>query len=100
MRIVAKATHVLDGKGAEALGLSGPVKPEAFRRILEGEVPGGHRLGRRDLDGNVRHRPGRDVTLSASKSVSLMALVGGDERIVTAHDRAVPGEARTPSSFD
>ncbi len=49
----------------------------------------GRRLGRKDLDGNVLHRPGRDVTLSAPKSVSLMALVGGDGRIVAAHDRAV-----------
>ena len=77
------------GKGAEALGLSGPVEPEAFRRVLEGEVPGGHRLGRKEIDGSISHRPGRDVTLSASKSVSLMALVGGDGRIVEAHDRAV-----------
>ena len=37
----------------------------------------------------IHHRPGRDVTLSAPKSVSLMALVGGDDRIVAAHDRAV-----------
>ena len=28
------------GKGAEALGLSGPVDPEAFKAILEGKVPG------------------------------------------------------------
>ena len=77
------------GKGAAALGLSGPVEPEAFRRVLEGEVPGGRRLGRKEIDGSISHRPGRDVTLSASKSVSLMALVGGDGRIVEAHDRAV-----------
>ena len=77
------------GKGAAALGLSGPVDPEAFRRVLEGEVPGGRRLGRKEMDGGIRHRPGRDVTLSAPKSVSLMAIVGGDERIVDAHDRAV-----------
>ena len=77
------------GKGAEAPRLSSPVEPEAFRGFLEGEVPGGRRLGRRDLNGNIHHRPGRDVTLSAPKSVSLMALVGGDERIVAAHDRAV-----------
>ena len=77
------------GKGAEAPRLSSPVEPEAFRGFLEGEVPGGRRLGRRDLNGNIQHRPGRDVTLSAPKSVSLMALVGGDERIVAAHDRAV-----------
>ena len=69
------------GRGAEALGLSGPVDPERFRSVLEGEVPGGRRLGRREIDGGITHRPGRDVTLSAPKSVSLMAMVGGDERI-------------------
>ena len=77
------------GKGAEALGLSGPVDPDTFRAILEGRVPGGRQLGRKDPDGSIHHRPGRDVTLSAPKSVSLMALVGGDERIVAVHDRAV-----------
>ena len=77
------------GKGAEALGLSGPVDPERFRSVLEGEVPGGRRLGRKEIDGSITHRPGRDVTLSAPKSVSLMAMVGGDDRIVEAHDKAV-----------
>ena len=77
------------GRGAEALGLSGPVDPERFRAVLEGEVPGGRRLGRKEIDGSITHRPGRDVTLSAPKSVSLMAMVGGDERIVEAHDKAV-----------
>ena len=77
------------GKGAAALGLAGPVNPEAFTAILEGKVPGGSQLGRRDKDGNIHHRPGRDVTLSAPKSVSLAALVGGDDRITAAHDRAV-----------
>ena len=52
-------------------------------------MPGGRQLGRKDLDGNIEHRPGRDVTLSAPKSVSLLAMVGGDERIVDAHDTAV-----------
>ena len=77
------------GRGAAALGLSGPVDPAAFTAILEGKVPGGRQLGRRDRDGNIQHRPGRDVTLSAPKSVSLLALVGGDARIVAAHDMAV-----------
>ena len=77
------------GRGAEELGLSGPVDSDTFRAVLEGKVPGGRELGRKDLDGNIQHRPGRDVTLSAPKSVSLMAMVGGDERIVDAHDRAV-----------
>ena len=68
---------------------SGPVDPATFTAILEGKVPDSPRLGKRDRDGNIYHRPGRDVTLSGPKSVSLMALVGGDERIVAAHDAAV-----------
>ena len=79
------------GKGAEALGLEGEVEGETFRAVLEGRVPdgSGRRLGRAGKAGTVAHRPGRDLTLSAPKSVSLAALVGGDARIVDAHDRAV-----------
>ena len=79
------------GKGAEALGLSGAVDPDVFKDVLEGTVPdgSGRRLGRRLSDGTVGHRPGRDVTFFAPKSVSLAAMVGGDERIVAAHDAAV-----------
>ena len=78
------------GRGAEALGLSGQVDPGVFKQVLEGKVPdgSGQRLGRR-RNGDIVHRPGRDLTLSAPKSVSLAALVGGDERILAAHDKAV-----------
>ncbi len=44
---------------------------------------------RRGKDGEILHRPGRDLTFSAPKSVSLAALVGGDRRIVDVHDQAV-----------
>ena len=79
------------GKGAEALGLSGSVDPDVFSDTLEGAVPdgSGRRLGRRLGDGTIRHRPGRDITFSAPKSVSLVGLIGGDSRIVAAHDAAV-----------
>ncbi len=79
------------GRGAEDLGLTGTVDPEVFKAVLEGEVPdgSGRRLGRRRKDGVLEHRPGRDLTFSAPKSVSLAALVGGDARVVEAHDRAV-----------
>ena len=79
------------GRGAEELGLKGPVDPETFRAVLEGKVPDGSgtELGRRGKDGEILHRPGRDLTFSAPKSVSLAALVGGDRRIVEVHDRAV-----------
>ena len=79
------------GRGAEELGLRGPVDPDTFRAVLEGKVPDGSgtELGRRGKDGERLHRPGRDLTFSAPKSVSIAALIGGDGRIVEAHDRAV-----------
>ena len=79
------------GKGAAELGLEGPVDPDVFKAVLRGEVPdgGGQRLGRMDREGNIHHRPGRDLTFSAPKSVSLASLVGGDERIAEVHGRAV-----------
>ena len=86
-----RAASVWAGKGAEDLGLKGPVDPETFRAVLEGKVPDGSgtELGRRSKNGSIEHRPGRDLTFSAPKSVSIAALVGGDGRIVEAHDRAV-----------
>ncbi|MXW20054.1 MAG: conjugative relaxase [Gammaproteobacteria bacterium] len=79
------------GKGAAELGLEGPVDPDTFRAVLEGRVPdgSGSRLGRVNRDGSVAHRPGRDLTFSAPQSVSLIGLIGGDGRVVEAHDRAV-----------
>ena len=87
------------GRGAAELGLEGPVEPDVFRSVLEGTVPdgSGRRLGRMGKDGELQHRPGRDLTFSAPKSVSLAALVGGDARVVDAHDRAV---ARTLAWFE
>ena len=79
------------GKGAEALGLSGPVDADTFRDVLEGTVPDGSgwRLGRPGKDGSLVHRPGRDLTFSAPKSVSLVALLGDDAAVTAAHDKAV-----------
>ena len=70
---------------------------EVFRAVLEGKVPdgSGRTLVRRDGDGKLVHRPGRNVTLSAPKSVSLIGLVGGDGRVVDVHVRAVADEKET-----
>ncbi len=86
-----KSASAWAGKGAAELGLEGPVDAGVFGAVLEGVVPdgSGRRLGRRGKDGEIVHRPGRDLTFSAPKSVSIAALIGGDERVVDAHDRAV-----------
>ncbi|MCY4608619.1 MAG: relaxase domain-containing protein, partial [bacterium] len=81
------------GKGIEALGLHGPVKPRRFEEVLSGRIPGSTtRLGRL-RDGKHEHRPGLDITFSAPKSVSLEALVHAapkaSARIIRAHDEAV-----------
>lgn len=75
------------GEGAKALGLSGEVDRDKFRALLEGRVSG-QQLGT-FRDGQLEHRPGWDVTLSAPKSVSIMAEVAGDRRLIIAHGEAV-----------
>ncbi|WP_420608268.1 MobF family relaxase [Novosphingopyxis sp.] len=76
------------GEGAAALGLDGEVDRAAFAAGLRGELPNGERLGT-VRNGEREHRPGWDVTFSAPKSVSIMAEVAGDRRLVGKHDAAV-----------
>ena len=85
------------GEGAKALRYTGPVEPRALRAVRLGWVRDGPlrgrrsprwRLGRR-RGGQWEHRPGLDLTLSPPKSVSILGLLGGDGRIVAAHERAV-----------
>ena len=77
------------GRLAKALGRRGHVHPKRFEQLLAGFVPGTNiRLGR-VRDGEHQHRPGLDITFSAPKSVSIVALVFGDIRVIQAHDEAV-----------
>ncbi|HAF7113456.1 TPA: conjugative transfer relaxase/helicase TraI [Salmonella enterica] len=76
------------GKGAEQLGMQGAVDKEVFTRVLEGRLPDGADLSRQQ-DGGNKHRPGYDLTFSAPKSVSLMAMLAGDKRLTEAHNQAV-----------
>lgn len=76
------------GQGAKQLGLSGEVGREQFRALLDGKLPNGQQLGT-IRSGKLEHRPGWDVTMSAPKSVSIMAEVAGDRRLIKAHDKAV-----------
>ncbi|SXN82069.1 conjugal transfer nickase/helicase TraI [Klebsiella pneumoniae] len=76
------------GAGAESLGLEGPVKQEMFKQVLEGKLPDGSDLTH--MVGNEnKHRPGYDLTFSAPKSASILALVYGDKTVLDAHKWAV-----------
>jgi conjugative relaxase-like TrwC/TraI family protein len=89
------------GKAAKSLGLHGAVGADDFLKLCDNLDP---RTGesltvrqkttRRELDENGREREVAnrrvfyDFTLSPPKSVSIVALLGGDDRILRAHDRA------------
>ncbi|WP_443971452.1 MobF family relaxase [Sphingobium sp. CR28] len=76
------------GKIAAELGLRGAVDPAIFKELLAGKIEE-QKLGRRRKDGEIHHHPGWDFAVNAPKSVSIMALVAGDDRVVEAHEKAV-----------
>ena len=73
------------GKGAQELGLKGPVDEQVFADILDGKLPNGDVI----KSPNGEHRAGMDLTFSASKSVSLLALLGDDKSIEVAMKESV-----------
>src|SRR6266851_5145798 len=89
------------GRLVDKFGLEGSVGPEEFARLSEGQHPRtGQQLVRhrrvQEYESEtgktvapVEHRAGWDATFSAPKSVSLTALVGGDDRVREAHREAV-----------
>src|SRR6202522_940820 len=89
------------GRLADQFGLAGAVSAEDFAKLSQGQHPQtGEQLVRQrasyeyqDADGKtiktMEHRAGWDATFSAPKSVSLTALVGGDERVRQAHRESV-----------
>ena len=76
------------GRLAPELGLSGKVDAHVFEELLAGRVAG-QQLGRHRANGEIQHHPGWDFAVNAPKSVSIMALVAGDDRIIAAHEQAV-----------
>ena len=89
------------GQLASQFGVVGNVSAEDFVRLSQGQHPQtGEQLVRQrasyeyqDADGKtiktMEHRAGGDATFSAPKSVSLTALVGGDDRVREAHRESV-----------
>jgi len=89
------------GRLAEQWGLQSGVGSEHFARLSEGQHPHTedqlvrHQVSR-TYEGkfgtevtSAEHRAGWDATFSAPKSVSLTALVGGDDRVREAHRESV-----------
>ncbi|MCG9966026.1 conjugative transfer relaxase/helicase TraI [Shewanella cutis] len=73
------------GKLAELEGMLGkPVEEFQLKDVLAGSL---NDQTLKTQNSNARN--GFDFTFSAPKSVSLLALVGGDKRLMTAHDDAV-----------
>ena len=92
---------VWQGQLAERWNLKGEVNEEQFARLSEGQHPAtGEALIRRqqarefvnergETVRTMEHRAGWDATFSAPKSVSVTALVGGDDRVRDAHRESV-----------
>ena len=79
------------GQAAGFLEMNGKeVSPEEFEKILSGEIPNGQKLFRL-VNGEKEHIPGYDITFSAPKSVSLMALMIALDKSEwhAVHDKAV-----------
>src|SRR6266852_3721548 len=93
-----RVTGQWQGRGAEMLGVAGEVQSEEFEALRQGLDPRSgeflrqrHSADRMAADGTTQSR-GRnlyDFTISAPKSVSIMAQPGGDARLVEAHGKAV-----------
>jgi conjugative relaxase-like TrwC/TraI family protein len=89
------------GRLAENFALAGAVSADEFARLSQGQHPQtAEQLVRQrasyeyaDANGKtvktMEHRAGWDATFSAPKSVSLTALVGGDDRVRAAHRESV-----------
>jgi conjugative relaxase-like TrwC/TraI family protein len=73
------------GKGATLQGLRGRIDARQFEAVLKGLLPDGRRVGAE----RRAHRAGTDLTFSMPKSWSILALVGGDYRILEAYKDAV-----------
>ena len=72
------------GLAAAELGLVGEVDKLAFENLLNGRLPDGEQVGDPE-----RRRAGMDLTFSMPKSASVLAYVGGDQRLLDAHMQAV-----------
>lgn len=82
----AKESSIWWGEGASRLGISGKVNEKDLQNLLAGKLPNDQVIGGQK---DKAHRAGYDLCFHAPKSVSILALDGGDERFYKAHFEAV-----------
>lgn len=77
------------GKLSKSMSLSGHVKNETFKSLLEGKCPksGVSFINRSNTNSDHNMRSAIDLTFSAPKTVTLTALF--DQRVVDAHNKSV-----------
>jgi conjugative relaxase-like TrwC/TraI family protein len=75
------------GQGAAILALNGQVSTAEYNNAYLGLDSQGNPL--RQRQSGKKYNPGRDITLSAPKSVSLLGLVKQDQAVIQAHQQAV-----------
>ncbi|VWX55212.1 MobF family relaxase [Novosphingobium sp. 9U] len=80
----AEGLSAWGGAGAKDLGRKGEVSKADFENVLNGKLPDGT-----VVNASENRRAGLDLTFSAPKSVSVLALVTGDQRILVAQEKAV-----------
>ncbi|WP_368648383.1 MobF family relaxase [Castellaniella ginsengisoli] len=76
------------GEGARCLGAVGAIDPARFKAMLQGDF--GHGItASQSVRKDAKARAALDLTFGAPKSITLQALIGGDERLIQANDDAV-----------
>jgi len=76
------------GEGARRLGAVGDIDPARFKAMLQGNFGRGTSAGQ-SVRKDAKARAALDLTFGAPKSITLQALIGGDERLIHANDEAV-----------
>ncbi|TEA70175.1 MobF family relaxase [Allopusillimonas ginsengisoli] len=76
------------GDGARRLGAIGEIYSARFKAMLHGDFGRGVAAGR-SVRKDAKARAALDLTFGAPKSITLQALIGGDERLIPANDKAV-----------
>src|SRR5690606_40865316 len=66
----------------------GEIVPARFKAMLQGDF-GRNVTAGRSIRKDAKARAALDLTFGAPKSITLQALIGGDERLIHANDQAV-----------